>query len=68
MEVYFVDVGLGSCHVILLGGRRALVVDCGVRSDHIALQFLLRRGWATKACLGRSSIRGKTAVFFSDIR
>lgn len=44
MEVYFVDVGLGRCHVILLGGRRALVIDCGVRSDHIALQFLLRSG------------------------
>jgi competence protein ComEC len=44
MEVYFVDVGLGSCHVILLGGRRALVIDCGVRSDHIALQFLQRNG------------------------
>ena len=47
MEVYFVDVGLGSCHVILLGGRRALVVDCGIRSDHIALQFLLRSGVQT---------------------
>jgi competence protein ComEC len=44
MEVYFVDVGLGTCHVILLGGRRALIIDCGVRSDHIALQFLLRNG------------------------
>lgn len=44
MEVYFVDVGLGSCHVILLGGRRALVINCGVRSDHIALQFLQRNG------------------------
>jgi competence protein ComEC len=47
MEVYFVDVGLGSCHVILLGRQRALVIDCGVRSDHIALQFLLRSGVQT---------------------
>lgn len=44
MEVYFVDVGLGSCHVILLGNRRAIVIDCGVHSDHIALQFLQRSG------------------------
>lgn len=44
MEVFFVDVGLGSCQVILLGGRRAIVIDCGVRSDHIAQQFLLKNG------------------------
>lgn len=44
MEVFFVDVGLGSCHVLLLGGQRSIVIDCGVRSDHIALQFLLRNG------------------------
>jgi beta-lactamase superfamily II metal-dependent hydrolase len=44
MEVFFVDVGLGSCQVILLGGRRAIVLDCGVLSDHIAQQFLLRNG------------------------
>ncbi len=44
MEVFFVDVGLGSCHVILLGERRAIVIDCGVRSDHLALHFLLQNG------------------------
>ena len=42
--MFFVDVGLGSCQVILLGGRRAIVIDCGVRSDHIAQQFLLKHG------------------------
>ena len=47
MEVFFVDVGLGSCQVILLGDRRAIVLDCGVRSDHIALQFLLKNGVET---------------------
>lgn len=44
MEVNFVDVGLGSCQVILLGERRAIVIDCGLKSDHIALQFLRRNG------------------------
>ena len=51
MEVYFVDVGLGSCHIILTGNRRAIVIDCGVASDHIALQFLKRFGITQIDCL-----------------
>ncbi len=31
MEVYFVDVGQGESQLILLGGRRAFVIDCGGR-------------------------------------
>ena len=51
MEVYFVDVGQGTCQVILLGGQRAIVIDCGVKSDHIALQFLKRHGIKRIECL-----------------
>lgn len=51
MEVFFVDVGLGTCQIILLGKRRAIVIDCGVKSDHIALQFLLRNGIEKIECL-----------------
>jgi competence protein ComEC len=32
MEVYFVDVGQGTSNVILLGGRRAIVIDTGKRA------------------------------------
>jgi beta-lactamase superfamily II metal-dependent hydrolase len=35
VESYFIDVGQGSCNVILLGGRRAIVVDCGRRSQEV---------------------------------
>ncbi|MFO1022594.1 MAG: MBL fold metallo-hydrolase [Planctomycetales bacterium] len=31
MEVYFLDVGQGSCNVILTGNRRAIVIDTGRR-------------------------------------
>ena len=51
MEVYFVDVGQGTCQVILLSDQRAIVIDCGVKSDHIALQFLKRHGIKRIECL-----------------
>ncbi len=51
MEVYFLDVGLGSCQIILLGGRRAIVIDCGIKSDHLALLFLKRVGIVEIECL-----------------
>jgi competence protein ComEC len=51
VEVYFLDVGLGSCQIILLGGRRAIVIDCGVKSDHLALHFLKRFGIIEIECL-----------------
>ena len=41
MEVYFVDIGRGTCNLILLGGRRAIVIDCGQNSG-ILLQLLER--------------------------
>lgn len=44
MEVYFVDVGMGNCHVILLGNRRAILIDGGVKSDYLALHFLKQYG------------------------
>ena len=51
MEVYFVDVGQGTCQVILLGGQRAIVIDCGVKTDHIAVNFLKRHGIKRIECL-----------------
>jgi len=44
MEVYFLDVGQGTCQIVLLGERTAIVVDCGVQSDRLAAQFLKRYG------------------------
>ena len=44
MEVFFLDVAQSTCQVILLGERRAIVVDCGLRNDRIVLQFLRRSG------------------------
>ncbi len=44
MEVYFLDVGMGTCQIILLGNRKAIVIDCGVKSDYIALHFLQKYG------------------------
>lgn len=37
MEVYIADVGQGSCNVLLLGGRRAIVIDTGRRASDIRL-------------------------------
>lgn len=44
MEVYLLDVGQGTCQILLLGNRRAIVVDCGVKSDRLPVQFLKRYG------------------------
>ncbi len=40
MEVYFLDVAQGTCQIILLGNRTAIVIDAGSRNDQIPLQFL----------------------------
>jgi beta-lactamase superfamily II metal-dependent hydrolase len=37
MEVYFVDVGQGTCNVVLLGNRRAIVIDSGRRATELRL-------------------------------
>lgn len=44
MEVHFVDVGLGTCQIIHLGNRRAIVIDCGVKSDEVAAKTLRHLG------------------------
>lgn len=44
MEVFFLDVAQGTCQVILLGNRRAIVLDCGVPNDRLVVQFLRRMG------------------------
>ena len=41
MEVYFVDIGQGTSNLILLGGSRAIVIDCGARAE-VLLQLLDR--------------------------
>jgi beta-lactamase superfamily II metal-dependent hydrolase len=41
MEVYFVDIGKGTSNLILLGGSRAIVIDCG-KSSGILLQLLAK--------------------------
>lgn len=51
MEVYFLDVGQGTCQVILLGARRAIVIDCGTSKDRTVLHFLQRTGIDHIACL-----------------
>jgi len=33
MKVLFVDVGQGTCQIILLGGRRAIIIDAGASAD-----------------------------------
>jgi beta-lactamase superfamily II metal-dependent hydrolase len=44
MEVFFLDVGQGTSQVILLGGKQAIVLDCGLPNDRFVLQFLLKMG------------------------
>ncbi len=51
MEVYFLDVGQGTCQIILLGARRAIVIDCGTSKDRTVLHFLQRMGIDQIACL-----------------
>lgn len=40
LEVYFVDVAQGSCQIVLLGDRRALVIDTGARNGTIPTMLL----------------------------
>lgn len=42
MEVCFVDVGQGTSNVILLGDRRAIVIDCGAAQAETVLAVLRR--------------------------
>ena len=37
MEVYFLDVGQGTSNVILVGARRAIVIDTGRRASDLRL-------------------------------
>jgi competence protein ComEC len=40
VEVYFADVGQGTSNVVLLGGRRAVVIDCGGMQSLTVLKLL----------------------------
>jgi competence protein ComEC len=40
MEVYFLDVGQGASHLILLGGREAIVIDGGPRTADVLLRAM----------------------------
>lgn len=40
MEVCFVDIGQGSCNVVLLGNRRAIVIDAGGRQSDTVIRLL----------------------------
>lgn len=51
MEVFFVDVGQGMCHILLLGGRRAIILDCGIANDLNLLRFLRKMGVESIACV-----------------
>lgn len=42
MEVFFADVAQGSAAVVLLGDRRALVIDCGGRQSRTVIELLSR--------------------------
>lgn len=44
MEVFFLDVAQGTCQIILVGSRRAIVLDCGIRNDRLVVHFLRRLG------------------------
>jgi competence protein ComEC len=41
-ECWFLDVGQGTSNVILLGGGRAIVIDCGPKSSTETLELLKR--------------------------
>jgi beta-lactamase superfamily II metal-dependent hydrolase len=41
-ECWFLDVGQGTSNVILLGGGRGIVIDCGPRSTNVPLTLLKR--------------------------
>jgi len=42
LEVFFVDVGQGTSNVILMGDRRAIVIDCGGAQAETVLALLRR--------------------------
>jgi len=42
VECWFLDVGQGTSNVVLLGGGRAIVVDCGRRNSGVPLALLKR--------------------------
>ncbi|MAT13962.1 MAG: hypothetical protein CMJ46_01680 [Planctomyces sp.] len=44
MEIFFLDVGQGTCQVIMLGNQRAIVIDCGLKNDMLLLKFLKLAG------------------------
>lgn len=51
MEVFFLDVGQGTCQVVITGNRTAVVIDSGTRNSLLALQFLKRMGVSRLAAL-----------------
>lgn len=51
MEIFFLDVGQASCSIILLGGKRAIVIDAGAGKGSLPLRFLKRFGIETIAAL-----------------
>ena len=51
MEIFFLDVGQASCNIILLGGKRAIVIDAGAGKGSLPLRFLKRFGIETIAAL-----------------
>ncbi len=50
-ECWFLDVGQGSSNVILLGGNRAVVIDCGPKSSRETVTLLKEKHVDTIECL-----------------
>ena len=71
MEVYFLDVGQGTCNVILLGGRKAIVIDTGRRVAELRL-LLNHLSIDTLACLAISHLdadhAGGAPALLTDFR
>jgi beta-lactamase superfamily II metal-dependent hydrolase len=42
IECWFLDVGQGTSNMILLGEKKAIVIDCGPRTSNVPLQLLKR--------------------------
>jgi competence protein ComEC len=55
MEAYFVDVGQGTCNAILVGGRRAIIIDAGRRVSDLR-KLLHRFQVAEIICLALSHL------------
>lgn len=51
MEVFFLDVGQGTCQVVLIGNRTAIVIDSSTRNSRLPLHFLSRMGIEQLAAL-----------------